>query len=100
MIHLFHGRAQVIGWPPVRSFRKNSLVTSSKDNDDEVEGKLGPGALFVKVSMAGAPYLRKVDLRNYFKYYELSVALEKMFSGFTTGETFVPALKVIYYLFG
>ncbi|PKI47615.1 hypothetical protein CRG98_032004 [Punica granatum] len=36
--------------------------------------------------MDGAPYLRKVDLRNYSKYYELSVALEKMFSGFTIGQ--------------
>lgn len=78
-------RAQVIGWPPVRSFWRNTLATSSKDND-EVDGKPGPGALFVKVSMDGAPYLRKVDLRNYLKYQELSLALEKMFSGFTIGK--------------
>ncbi|KAK4764692.1 hypothetical protein SAY86_025782 [Trapa natans] len=78
-------KAQVIGWPPVRSFRKNTLAAASKDND-EVDGKPGPGPLFVKVSMDGAPYLRKVDLRNYCKYYELSVALEKMFSGFTLGQ--------------
>ena len=42
------GRAQVVGWPPIRSFRKNSLVTTSK-NVEEVDGKVGPGALFVKV---------------------------------------------------
>ncbi|CAN1289800.1 Auxin-responsive protein IAA8, partial [Linum perenne] len=63
-------RAQVVGWPPIRSFRKNSLSTSK--NTEEVDGK-------VKVSMDGAPYLRKVDLRNYSAYKELSSALEKMF---------------------
>lgn len=78
-------KAQVVGWPPIRSFRKNSLATSSKNND-EVDGKAGSSALFVKVSMDGAPYLRKVDLKNYSKYQELSSALEKMFSCFTIGQ--------------
>ncbi|XP_044475701.1 auxin-responsive protein IAA8-like [Mangifera indica] len=78
-------KAQVVGWPPIRSFRKNSLATTSK-NTDEVDGKGGPGVLFVKVSMYGAPYLRKVDLKNYSKYQELSSALEKMFSCFTIGQ--------------
>ncbi|RDX75215.1 Auxin-responsive protein IAA8, partial [Mucuna pruriens] len=78
-------KAQVVGWPPIRSFRKNSLATTSKNND-EVDGKPGPAALFVKVSMDGAPYLRKVDLRNYTTYLELSSALEKMFSCFTLGQ--------------
>nr|XP_043614462.1 auxin-responsive protein IAA9 [Erigeron canadensis] len=78
-------KAQVVGWPPVRSFRKNILATNAKNND-EVDGKPGPGALFVKVSMDGAPYLRKVDLRSYTTYQELSSALEKMFSCFTIGQ--------------
>lgn len=78
-------KAQVVGWPPIRSFRKNTLATSSKNNE-EVDGKPGPGALFVKVSMDGAPYLRKVDLRIYSTYQELSSALEKMFSCFTIGQ--------------
>ncbi|KAF5738054.1 auxin-responsive protein IAA9 [Tripterygium wilfordii] len=78
-------KAQVVGWPPIRSFRKNTLATTSKNND-EVDGKPGPGALFVKVSMDGAPYLRKVDLRTYSTYQELSSALEKMFSCFTIGQ--------------
>ncbi|KAF5780238.1 putative transcription factor interactor and regulator AUX-IAA family [Helianthus annuus] len=78
-------KAQVVGWPPVRSFRKNILATNSKNND-EVDGKPGPAALFVKVSMDGAPYLRKVDLRSYTTYQQLSSALEKMFSCFTIGQ--------------
>ncbi|XP_065873982.1 auxin-responsive protein IAA9 [Euphorbia lathyris] len=78
-------KAQVVGWPPIKSFRKNTLATTSKNND-EVDGKPGPGALFVKVSMDGAPYLRKVDLRTCSTYQELSCALEKMFSCFTIGQ--------------
>lgn len=69
-------KAQVVGWPPIRSFRKNTLATTSKNNDP----------LFVKVSMDGAPYLRKVDLRSYATYQELSSGLEKMFSCFTLGQ--------------
>lgn len=78
-------KAQVVGWPPVKSFRKNTLASTSK-NAEEVDGKSGPGALFVKVSMDGAPYLRKVDLKTYSAYQELSSALEKMFSCFTIGQ--------------
>ncbi|MED6211016.1 Auxin-responsive protein iaa8 [Stylosanthes scabra] len=78
-------KAQVVGWPPIRSFRRNSIATASKNND-EVDGKPGLAALFVKVSMDGAPYLRKVDLRSYTSYQELSSALEKMFTCFTLGQ--------------
>ncbi|XP_010463453.1 PREDICTED: auxin-responsive protein IAA9-like isoform X2 [Camelina sativa] len=78
-------KAQIVGWPPVRSYRKNTLATTCK-NSDEVDGRPGSGALFVKVSMDGAPYLRKVDLRSYTNYGELSSALEKMFTTFTLGQ--------------
>ncbi|EPS59988.1 auxin-regulated protein [Genlisea aurea] len=77
-------KAQVVGWPPIRSFRKNTLATTSKNND--ADGKPSSGALFVKVSMDGAPYLRKVDLKTYSKYQDLSSALEKMFTCFIIGE--------------
>ena len=49
-------------------------------------------AAFVKVSMDGAPYLRKVDLKLYKSYQELSDALGKMFSSFTIGKTKNPIL--------
>ncbi|KAE8786631.1 auxin-responsive protein IAA30 [Hordeum vulgare] len=68
-------KAQVVGWPPVRSFRKNILAEKSSP----------AAAAFVKVSMDGAPYLRKVDLSMYKTYQDLSKALEKMFSSFTIG---------------
>ncbi|XP_051141993.1 auxin-induced protein AUX28-like [Andrographis paniculata] len=73
-------KAQVVGWPPVRSFRKNAMAVQAKAEPE------GGGAAFVKVSMDGAPYLRKVDLKMYNSYQELSEALEKMFSSFTIGK--------------
>ena len=81
----FCGRAQVVGWPPIRSFRKNTMNPQSSKNDDDTEAKLGLECLYVKVSMDGAPYLRKVDLKTYSSYVDLSSALEKMFSCFTIG---------------
>ncbi|CAA6653685.1 unnamed protein product [Spirodela intermedia] len=87
-------KAQVVGWPPVRSFRKNILsVQSEKGGAKEDKDKSGGGAppssvaaaAFVKVSMDGAPYLRKVDLKTYGSYAELSKALEEMFGSFTDG---------------
>ncbi|KAI4350833.1 hypothetical protein L6164_005243 [Bauhinia variegata] len=77
-------KAQVVGWPPIRSFRKNSMASHPQKNDDEAEAK--SGCLYVKVSMDGAPYLRKVDLKNFNSYMELSSALEKMFSCFTISQ--------------
>ncbi|KAF5179970.1 Auxin-responsive protein [Thalictrum thalictroides] len=79
-------KAQVVGWPPIRSFRKNTMAANPSKNNTDGEGKSGSGCLFVKVSMDGAPYLRKVDLKMYANYKELSAALEKMFSCFTIGQ--------------
>lgn len=60
-------RAQVVGWPPVRSYRKNMVKTCK----------------YVKVAVDGAPYLRKVDLEIYTSYQQLLAALEDMFTCFT-----------------
>ncbi|XP_065016468.1 auxin-responsive protein IAA17-like [Musa acuminata AAA Group] len=79
-------KAQVVGWPPIRSYRKNTMATNPSKNKEDADGKQGLGCLYVKVSMDGAPYLRKVDLKTYNNYNEFSVALEKMFSGFTIGQ--------------
>ncbi|KAL3812525.1 hypothetical protein ACJIZ3_013793 [Penstemon smallii] len=69
-------KAQIIGWPPVRSYRKNNLQTKKTESET---------GIFVKVSMDGAPYLRKIDLKIYNGYAELLKALETMFK-FTIGE--------------
>ncbi|CAH1417748.1 unnamed protein product [Lactuca virosa] len=55
-------KEQVVGWPPVRSYRKNVLQGN-----------------YVKVSMDGAPYLRKIDLKMYKSYGELMKGLQEMF---------------------
>ncbi|XP_006643826.1 auxin-responsive protein IAA1 [Oryza brachyantha] len=69
-------KARVVGWPPVRSFRKNALA--------DVAGAGGKAAKFVKVAVDGAPYLRKVDLEAYAGYDQLLRALQdKFFSHFT-----------------
>ncbi|OMO96339.1 AUX/IAA protein [Corchorus olitorius] len=85
-------KAQVVGWPPVRNFRKNIMAVQKNSSDDgEKAGSstatttTTTAAAFVKVSMDGAPYLRKVDLKLYKSYQELSDALGKMFSSFTIG---------------
>ncbi|KAL1340198.1 hypothetical protein HN51_028553 [Arachis hypogaea] len=94
-------KAQVVGWPPVRSYRKNMMAqkvsTEENNNGSATTEKTtssaaaaattaaSTGGSFVKVSMDGAPYLRKVDLTMYKSYQDLSDALAKMFSSFTMG---------------
>ncbi|KAK6145994.1 hypothetical protein DH2020_019863 [Rehmannia glutinosa] len=81
-------KAQVVGWPPVRSFRKNIMAhqkSNTTNEDSDKAAACSNAAAFVKVSMDGAPYLRKVDLKMYNSYQELSDALAKMFSSFTMG---------------
>ncbi|PSR92782.1 Auxin-induced protein like, partial [Actinidia chinensis var. chinensis] len=69
-------KAQVVGWPPIRSYRKNSFQPTKT----EVET-----GMYVKVSMDGAPYLRKIDLKVYKGYADLLQAVENMFK-LTIGE--------------
>lgn len=71
-------RAQIVGWPPIRSYRKNSLQQPKQTEADS-------SGMYVKVSMDGAPYLRKIDLKVYNCYPELLKALENMFK-FTVGQ--------------
>ncbi|XP_061338538.1 auxin-induced protein AUX22-like [Gastrolobium bilobum] len=64
---------QVVGWPPVCSYRKkNSMNEASK--------------MYVKVSMDGAPFLRKIDLGMHKGYSELALALEMLFTCYGIGE--------------
>lgn len=69
--------APVVGWPPVRSFRRNlgssrqsPQSSSAHHQDGGVKGGDGgaggahKGGLFVKINMDGVPIGRKVDLRD------------------------------------
>jgi len=86
--------APVVGWPPVRSFRRNlgssrqSPQSSSAHHQDggvkggdSGTGGAHKGGLFVKINMDGVPIGRKVDLRAYGGYAELSAAVGKLFRG-------------------
>ena len=77
---MYYDRAQVVGWPPIRSYRKNSFQARK----EMVEATTGT---YVKVSMDGAPYLRKIDLKVYKGYKELREALGDMFKCFSLGES-------------
>nr|AVV48467.1 IAA3 [Bassia scoparia] len=64
-------KAQVMGWPPVRNYRKNCLQAMKKEAEN--------AGVYVKVSMDGAAYLRKIDMKLYKGYSELLKALDDMF---------------------
>ncbi|KAF8715751.1 hypothetical protein HU200_026697 [Digitaria exilis] len=80
----------VVGWPPVRSFRRNlTNGSSSKQSPDRQSDELGDKAklackrsLLVKINMDGIPIGRKIDLAAYDNYQKLSFAIEELFSGF------------------
>ncbi|KAJ8443500.1 hypothetical protein Cgig2_016983 [Carnegiea gigantea] len=65
-------KAQIVGWPPIRSYRKNNLQPKKSEQADA-------SGMYVKVSLDGAPYLRKIDLKVYQSYEELLQALQNMF---------------------
>ncbi|KAJ0963641.1 hypothetical protein J5N97_028763 [Dioscorea zingiberensis] len=89
----------VVGWPPIRAFRMNSLVNQSKDTtsdgdnapkksynkestcvkDHDKKSSPSGNSLFVKVNMDGDPIGRKVDLNAHLSYESLALALELMF---------------------
>ncbi|KAK8510984.1 hypothetical protein V6N13_091223 [Hibiscus sabdariffa] len=102
------GVSQVVGWPPIRAYRMNSLVNQAKaQRGDEGDSGIGEkdkpkdalkkklnyngkqtssatvnekGYLgFVKVNMDGIPIGRKVDLNAHSSYESLAQALEDMF---------------------
>ncbi|XP_047312521.1 auxin-induced protein 22D-like [Impatiens glandulifera] len=81
-------KTQIVGWPPIRSYRKNMLQTRN-----ELET-----GMFVKVSMDGAPYLRKIDLKTYKAgYSDLLKALGVMFKcntiGYEIGSEYAPTYE-------
>ncbi|KAI4331229.1 hypothetical protein MLD38_029434 [Melastoma candidum] len=65
-------KSQVAGWPPVCSYRKRATPSNEKEAD--------PSKTFVKVSMDGAVYLRKIEPGAQGGYRELVTAIQKLFS--------------------
>ncbi|OIV92092.1 hypothetical protein TanjilG_27247 [Lupinus angustifolius] len=104
-----NGSRQVVGWPPLRTYRMNSLNNNSKLPDAEViksmvdksksnvavessidkniiakEKENFKSSLFVKVNKDGVPIGRKVDLSAHCSYETLARTLEDMFNEPTT----------------
>lgn len=75
---------QVVGWPPVAAFRRKNSFNGGK--------------MYVKVSMDGAPFLRKVDLNMHKGYPELVRALEELFGCFGIGE-FISSNIFTFFIF-
>lgn len=86
--------APVVGWPPVRSFRKNLASTSSakpasepssaipsKPANEKPATENSKKGLFVKINMDGVPIGRKVDLNAYDSYEKLASAIDELFRG-------------------
>lgn len=76
----------VVGWPPIRSFRKNLASSSGSYSKPTVESLNKPvetckKGLFVKINMEGVPIGRKVDLKAYDSYEKLSSAVDELFRG-------------------
>ncbi|KAK7355964.1 hypothetical protein VNO80_15229 [Phaseolus coccineus] len=107
--------SQVVGWPPLRTYRVNScnihakstevfdsvtekskgnntVVRKSADNGNDYninakEKRQIRSSLFVKVNMDGIPIGRKVDLSAHSSYETLAQTLEDMFNESTTVTT-------------
>ncbi|KAJ6826861.1 auxin-responsive protein IAA10-like [Iris pallida] len=86
--------SQVVGWPPIRAFRMNSLHSSKPNNsasdvdacaaDNKKNRRRGHGhgrtsCRFVKVNKDGDPIGRKVDLGAHASYETLAAAVDLMF---------------------
>ncbi|XP_006648119.1 auxin-responsive protein IAA10 isoform X1 [Oryza brachyantha] len=93
-----HSSFGVVGWPPIRQFRMNSLFNQPKENTSEADTKKTNTnesdvqkdkeecekkvrvAGWVKVNMDGEVIGRKVDLNAHRSYKTLALALELMFT--------------------
>lgn len=100
------GASQVVGWPPIRAYRMNSMANQAKSiaagehsiqfeeskGKDVIYASDGQGnvkskdrmpvksSLFVKVNMDGVAIGRKVDLNAHPSYESLAQTLEEMFT--------------------
>lgn len=91
-----------MGWPPIRTYRMNSMVNQAKtlaseDQNSEIRQEVNKNrtdatkmrnSMFVKVTMDGIPIGRKIDLNAHKCYESLSNTLEEMFLKPKTGALF------------
>lgn len=87
-----------MGWPPIRSSRKNrassSFLKLISESQNLVENKAAreknpvkssQKGLFVKINMDGVAIGRKVDLKACDSYKKLSSAVDELFRGLLAG---------------
>ncbi|NP_001384955.1 auxin-responsive protein IAA6 isoform X1 [Oryza sativa Japonica Group] len=82
--------APVVGWPPIRSFRRNLASSSSSKHSPEPQNDNANAKVtltckknpLVKINMDGIPIGRKIDLAAYNSYDGLSSAVKQLFHGF------------------
>lgn len=87
----------LVGWPPIRTFRKNFATGSSKPSPEPQSGDLQSKVkledckkgLFVKINMEGIPIGRKIDLSTYNSYEKLSLAVEEHFQDLLAGKSVI-----------
>ncbi|OMO94139.1 AUX/IAA protein [Corchorus capsularis] len=79
-----NANSPVVGWPPIRSSRKNLSLSKPASEKVETAGNGKPQnpkpQLFVKINMEGIPIGRKVNLTAYHSYEQLSLAIHHLFS--------------------
>ncbi|KAL0397028.1 UNVERIFIED_CONTAM: Auxin-responsive protein IAA26 [Sesamum calycinum] len=91
--------APVVGWPPIRSFRKNVASGSSSklasESGDVVQNKVsgqkpvdnGPKTLFCEDQHGRYSHWKKVDLKAYNSYEKLSYAVDELFRGLLAAQS-------------
>ncbi|MQL99425.1 hypothetical protein Taro_032154 [Colocasia esculenta] len=92
--------APVVGWPPIRSFRKNLASSTSKPPSQPETGnpeksekqKICSKGMFVKINMDGIPIGRKVDLKAYDSYEKLCSAVDELFRALLAAQREAPHL--------
>lgn len=86
--------APVVGWPPIRSFRRN-LAGATKPTAESPNGSFQAAkipeterkGLFVKINMDGIPIGRKIDLMACDSYDKLSSVVDELFRGLVAGSS-------------
>nr|KAJ0199975.1 hypothetical protein LSAT_V11C600303680 [Lactuca sativa] len=98
----------VVGWPPVRSSRKNIMTSSYSNKVSSVDEKVpidrsggkklssdNETSLYVKINMDGVVIGRKVDLKAYDNYQSLSSAVDELFRGHLAVVGFYNVVRIL-----
>lgn len=111
-------RNVAVGWPPLRTYRINSLVNQSKSSpaEDDIQkdttkngvknndASFVKSPMLVKVTMDGVIIGRKIDLNALDSYEALAKTLEQMFfntpTSVTTSQFFLHSVFILFFYFG